>query len=292
MAVMDDANGNRGRPQGGDRATASHLYAYQTYKDRIRELIVTQGSRAICEIGGGRKPLFAVDEITRLGLDYTILDVSQEELDRAPAGYQKVCADVCTLPAGALVNQFDFMFSVYLAEHVTDGALMHRNIRAMLRPGGWAFHYFPTLFSPAFVLNRLLPTRLTHLAKLALDPSQRGHPKFPARYSGCYGPSPRMKKLFVDLGYEIQAYEPFYGTDYFRKLPILNRVDAWLTDWAASRQNPHLTSYVFLVLRKPTAAAPAGVSDQGTLQSMPAGGALEEANLRPGIGRLARKSSP
>jgi SAM-dependent methyltransferase len=229
----------------------SHLHAYRTYKDRVRELIVKHGHRAICEVGGGRKPLFSPEEIRRLGLDYTLLDISQEELDRAPAAYRKLCADIASVPLEGMAERFDFVFSIYLAEHVPDGAKMHRNILTMLRPGGRAFHYFPTLYSPAFVLNRLLPDGLTNFAKSALDPSQRGHPKFPARYSRCFGPTPRMKRFFVELGYEVEAYEPFYGTDYFRKIPVLGPIDAWLTGWAARRENPFLTSYAFVVLHKP-----------------------------------------
>jgi SAM-dependent methyltransferase len=232
-------------------ATASsHLDAYHTHKERMRDLIVRNGYRRVGEIGGGRHPLFDPDEVGAMGLDYTIIDVTQDELDRAPAGYSKLCADIGTVSLEGLEERFDFVFSVYLAEHVKDGARMHRNIYAMLRPGGRAFHYFPTLFSPIFVLNRLMPDRLTQLAKTAIDPSLRGHPKFPAYYSKCLGPTPRMHRFFAELGYDVEAYEPFYGTDYFRKIPVLRRLDAWLTAWAARRRNPYLTSYAFLVLRK------------------------------------------
>ena len=229
---------------------ASHMDAYLTHKERIRDLIVSNGYRSVGEIGGGRHPLFDPNEVEALGLDYTIIDVTQDELDRAPAGYRKLCADIGTVSLEGLRERFDFVFSVYLAEHVKDGERMHRNIYAMLRPGGRAFHYFPTLFSPVFLLNRLMPDRLTQLAKTALDPSLRGHPKFPAYYSKCLGPTPRMQRFFAGLGYVVEAYEPFYGTDYFSKIPVLRQLDAWLTRWAARRRNPYLTSYAFLVLRK------------------------------------------
>lgn len=270
----------------------SHKYAFLTHKERIRELIVTNGYRSIAEIGAGRRPQFTPDEVSRLGLDYTIVDVSQRELDLAPSAYQKLCADICTIPVEAHRERFDLFFSIYLAEHVADGTTMHRNIYAMLRPGGRAFHYFPTLFSPAFVLNRVMPDRLTHLVKAAVDPGQRGFPKFPARYSGCFGPIPRMKRLFLDLGYEIDAYEPFYGTDYFTNFPLIREVDAWLTNWAARHRNPYLTSYAFLVLRKPE-RPPAVAEDavQDGRRSKPAGGALEAASRRPGIGTVNRTSS-
>ena len=44
-----------------------------------------------------------------------------------------------------------------LAEHVPDGYRFHSNLFELLKPGGVAFHFMPTLYSPPFVINRLLP---------------------------------------------------------------------------------------------------------------------------------------
>jgi Methyltransferase domain len=226
-------------------------YAHETFKDRLRALITTNRYRRICDIGGGRTPLFTRDEVMDLGLDYTILDISQGELDHAPPGYRTMRADISAIPAEERRCQFDLVFSKYLAEHVRDGGAMHRNIFAMLRPGGRAFHYFPTMFAPAFVLNRLLPQGLSRVLKETFDPSQRGHPKFPALYSWCFGPTRKMRLRFAEIGYEIESYQPFYGTDYFLPIPGLRQLDAALSAWAARRRNPYLTSYVFVILRKP-----------------------------------------
>lgn len=241
--------GNRPRSSGTlDDLTCG--YAWRTYKERILELITANRYRTVADIGGGRKPLFSREEVEALGLQYTIIDISQSELDCAPSGYRKVCADICQLGPD-VGERFDFMFSVYLMEHAADARAMHRNIYAMLNPGGRAFHYFPTLYSPVFVINRFTPNRLTHLVKQTLDPRQRGVPTFPARYSWCFGPTATMERRFAQLGYEIEAYEPFYGTDYLTKLPIVAQLDGWLTRWAARHRNRYLTSYAFLILRKP-----------------------------------------
>src|ERR1700676_4457615 len=107
-----------------------------------------------------------------------------------------------------------------LAEHVRSGRLMHQNIYRLLRPGGYAFHFFPTLYSPAFVINRLLPERAS---QWALDRLLRGRPhheKFPARYSWCRGPSPRNMRRLQDLGYHVVDVRSFYGTEYLSKIPI------------------------------------------------------------------------
>jgi SAM-dependent methyltransferase len=226
-------------------------HAHETFKDRLRALIAANHYRWICDIGGGRTPLFTLNEVKDLGLEYTILDISPEELAHAPAGYRTLSADICRIPAEERRPQFDLVFSKYLAEHVRDGAAMHRNIFAMLRPGGRAFHYFPTMFAPAFVINRLLPLGLSRMLKETFDPSQRGHPKFPALYSWCFGPTRKMRQRFAAIGYEIETYQPFYGTDYFLPIPVLRQLDAALSAWAARRRNPYLTSYAFVILRKP-----------------------------------------
>src|SRR6478672_4249794 len=60
----------------------------------IRRLLDGQTKR-ICDVGGGAKPILPLDEIEESALDYHVLDISAEQLERAPAGYQKHTADVC-----------------------------------------------------------------------------------------------------------------------------------------------------------------------------------------------------
>ena len=56
---------------------------------------------------------------------------------------------------------FDVVVSRFTAEHVPDGRLFHEHVFSMLRPGGHAVHLFPTLYSPPFVLNHVLPSALS-----------------------------------------------------------------------------------------------------------------------------------
>ena len=119
----------------------------------------------------------------------------------------------------------------------------------MLAPGGIAFHFFPTLYVPAFVVNRVLPNNASSWLLRRIAP--RVTPKFPARYSWCRGPTRAAVQRLERLGYEVVEYRGFYGEPYSSRLPVFGRALGSLNDWAARHSNPHLTSFAFLTLRKP-----------------------------------------
>lgn len=184
----------------------------------ILRLIETRGFVRVVELGAGANPMLPADFVASRGIVYTLLDISQAELDKAPAGYLKVCADIC---GGEPFSggQYDFAFSRMLAEHVPDGARFHRNIRSLLREGGCALHLFPTLFALPFLTNALLPEALAEKLLHLLQPGRERsgvQGKFPARYSWCRGPMRSQIRRFERLGYEVEQYLGFYGSFEFR----------------------------------------------------------------------------
>jgi SAM-dependent methyltransferase len=236
-----------------DDAPATQDYAFAHQKEVIRQLIVDRGLRVICEVGGGRSPLFTLAEVAELDLDYTVLDVSAAELALASPQYARVIGDICSLRLDdSRVGSYDLVFSQMLAEHVSSGEAMHRNILRLLRPGGIAFHFFPTLYSPLFVANRLLPERLAQWT-LRMVLGRAHHEKFPAKYSWCYGPSPRRMQKFRALGYTVLAYRPFYGTEYLQSFPVARHLEQGFHRVAARRRSRLFTSYAWVVLQKPAA---------------------------------------
>ena len=243
-------SGSGSVPSLGDRSATPATYAFAHEKDVIRQLIVDRKLKAVCEVGGGREPLFTVDEVAELDLDYTVLDISAAELALTSPHYTKVIGDICSLSSDdSRIGSYDLVFSRQLAEHVSSGEAMHRNIFQLLRPGGIAFHFFPTLFSPAFVANKLLPERL---AQWTLRIVLGGHhEKFPAKYSWCYGPSPRRMQKFTALGYTVIEYRPFYGTAYLQFFPVARRLEQSFHGMAAKRRSRLFTSYAWLILLKP-----------------------------------------
>jgi len=219
----------------------------------IEKLIQENGFKRILEIGAGANPTFPMSYVNKCNLDYTIFDISEEELNKAPSGYKTIHADIAS-PELALEGEYDFIFSRMLAEHVKDGESFHRNIFDLLSQDGIAFHFFPTLFAPPFIVNVLLPE---YLARFALgliqsDREQNGsHAKFPAYYSWCRGPITPQVKRFEGLGYKVEKYIGFFGhAGYYKKLPILEFFHNHLVGWLVNHPISYLTSFAYLELSK------------------------------------------
>lgn len=224
--------------------------AWSSHAATLKALIEQNGIHQVCEVGGGANPLLPKAYLLSKGLDYTILDVSQEELDKAPAGYNKVLADICA-PSTLDLGPFDLVFTKMLAEHVSDGGTFHRNVRRMLVPGGLAFHFFPTLFALPFIANWLLPTSLSERLLQALAPRNLvKHGKFPGRYSWCRGPTPRQVSRIERLGFEIVEYRGFFGHGYYNNIPILRALSRVMTRLLLHHPMPALTTFAYLIVRR------------------------------------------
>ena len=225
--------------------------SFDQFEPLVGELIRSTGARRVLDIGGGAKPFLGLDEVEQLGLDYTVLDISAEELRRGPGGYRTVVADI----AGSAipdVGRFDLAFSQFLAEHVHDGEQFHRNVRSLLEPGGLAVHYFPTLFAPQFFFNRLVPERLSQSVLVRIHPDRKvddGIRKFPAHYRWCRGPGRRQVARLRTVGFEVVEYRGFFGYNYFGLHPAMERVEERLASMLVRRPIPSLTAFAIVVLR-------------------------------------------
>ena len=227
--------------------------AWDEFPARLTRLIEQHGIRSICDVGGGANPAPSPSQVAERQLEYTLLDVDERELAKAPEGYDKLPADICASPL-RLTRQFDLVVSRMLLEHVADGERFHRNVLRMLRPGGLAVHFFPTLYALPFAVNRLLgeawSARL--LATFApRDPVRT--PKFPARYSWCRGPGRRQIDRLQQLGFEVLAYRGLFGHNYYARIPVARSLERLASRLLVRCPLPQLTSYAQLVLRKPMA---------------------------------------
>jgi SAM-dependent methyltransferase len=242
----------------------------------LSRLIDRPGITRVCEVGGGEAPALGPDEVVRRGLEYTVLDISAEELAKAPPGYRTVVADITAeLPAG--IGPFDLVFSKMLAEHVNDPRRFHGNVYSMLRPGGIAFHYFPTLYSLPFIANRLLPDRAAVAVLKRLRPQRYEDgvgDKFPALYRWCRGPSRQQLQRLQDIGFEIEQYVGLFGTkSYYERIPPLQRLEDRVAAWMVRHPVPAMTSYSYVVLRRPGPREPGEVPtvsfEAAVLESQP-----------------------
>ncbi len=222
------------------------------YEQFIYRLIQDRAFKRVCEIGGGANPLLNLDQINQAGIAYAILDVSDVELEKAPQGYQKILADIGS--AGfSLKNRFDLIFSRMLAEHIKDAEQFHKNVLSLLAPEGLAVHFFPTLFTVPYLINYLVPERLSRtLLNGFAQRDQYQNAKFPAYYRWCRGPVKGQIQRFNRVGYEVIEYIGFFGhAGYYQKIGILKKLHQVKTAYLLKKPNPYFTSYAYVVLRKP-----------------------------------------
>lgn len=220
--------------------------------------LMQEGARSFCDIGGGANPIVAARKVAQLGLDYVVLDGSEQELAKTPAGYGRYLADFDDGAAIASLlrerGAFDVVASRWTAEHMRDGERFHRRVHELLVPGGAAVHLFPTLYSPVFVLNRILPTGLSAFVLGRGSEGGRSdvgrHPKFRAYYSWCRGPSARQLARLREVGYTIERYVGFFGHGYYTGLPSLDRLHRRTTAALLRYPRPSLTSFALVVLRR------------------------------------------
>ena len=142
-------------------------------------LIRDEAAQSVLEIGAGANPTLVPDA----GVRYVVNDVDEGELRKAGPGYATLLGDA-SAPDWDPGEQFDFIFSRMVNEHVANGATYYGNIFRALRPGGVTVHCFSTLYAVPFVVNRILPERFSHLLLEKTKPrDEEAHGKFKAYYA-------------------------------------------------------------------------------------------------------------
>ncbi|MCD6281686.1 MAG: class I SAM-dependent methyltransferase [Deltaproteobacteria bacterium] len=224
--------------------------AWGGYQAFLEGLASREGVKRICEIGGGANPALSLEFIREHKLSYVILDISAEELVKAPEGYEKVQADIAS-PHLDIPGGYDLVFSKMLAEHIRDARQFHENVLSILAEGGIAFHFFPTLYAMPFILNRLMPERLSAILLRTFAPRDSYRfAKFPAYYRWCRGPTHTQIKRFEALGYEVEEYIGFFGHGYYMGIKPLDKLNSFIADILISHPIPSLTSYAYTILRR------------------------------------------
>jgi SAM-dependent methyltransferase len=221
------------------------------YRAEVRR-IIDDGAKRICDVGGGAKPVVGLPRVQERGLDYVVLDASSAQLDRTDSGYERRLGSILDAD---VVNElirdkgpFDAIVSHFVAEHISDGQRFHEQVFDMLRPGGRALHYFPTLYAPPFVVNRVLDSRTSAAIALRLFNKRN---KFPAQYSWCRGPSRRQLAMLEAIGYSIDRYVGYFGHSFYVRIKPLHAVHEALTARLLEHPRASATSFALVVLRRP-----------------------------------------
>jgi SAM-dependent methyltransferase len=235
---------------------ADNFPGYDKAPQFIRDAIGRTGAKHIADIGGGANPMVDWEFIAENDLSYRILDISAEELAKAPATYAKTVVDLCAPPdqfdAVVEPSSFDLTFTHMFLEHVQNPELVHRNIRSMLRPGGIALHFVPCSSNFPLTVNRLMPEWITKPLVRIAQPNRdiSGHQvKFPAYYKLCGAPSKRLADKYRAMGFEIIRYDGYVGHSYYDAFPPLRAFERGLRRLLIALQIP-MASQALLVLKR------------------------------------------
>ena len=230
-------------------------WAWENYGNAVMAMAQEFGLKRLCEIGGGRDPFFPLADVQARGLDYTINDISADELAAAPHGYRKARFNI----AGDLSEpdaqgaQYDMMFSRMVFEHVDGVPRAWANMHKLLAPGGIGFAYFPALYAWPFLINKMIPesvsTRIVH----ALYPHRRdgaGDPKFPALYDHCVAREQKLRPMLEAAGFRDIYVRPFWWHGYLKNVPVLGTIDDAMNRVCASLDITTLATYAWVMVRK------------------------------------------
>lgn len=230
-------------------------WAWDYYDATIIALARRYGLTELCEIGGGRDPGFQPGNPALGGLSLTVNDIDQLELDFAPNGLKKARFDIAgdLSEADARPGSFDLMFSRMVFEHVDGVERAWSNIHTLLRPGGIALAFFPTLYAPVFTLNHMIPESLSRKIVHALFPNRRdggGDPKFPALYDWCITNERKVLPMLRKAGFAEAHIQPFWGHGYFERMPVIREADHAFNLMAARLNMRLFSTYAFVIVRK------------------------------------------
>ena len=230
-------------------------WAWDNYQKLVVDLSQRLNLREVCEIGGGRDPLFDAATASAHGLDLIVNDIDPNELALAPAGLRTVqfdvAGDLSELDGGS--EMFDMMISRMVFEHIDGVPQAWTNIKRLLRPGGIGLAFFPTLYAWPFLLNHVIPEKASRALLHALFPSRAdggADPKFPALYDHCVTSERKVRGMMDPIGFSEVHIMPFWGHGYLERVPVAREIDAFLNRWAAKLDVRLVTTYSFVLVRK------------------------------------------
>ena len=225
--------------------------------DFLKGIIEERDCDRVADIGGGAHPMIDHEYISSHSIDYWVIDISEEELNKTNPVYKKMRADVTldTEQFETLLGdtRFDLIFSHMFLEHIENPIQAHKNFFRMLKPGGIAVHLYPSPNNLPLSVNRLLPERVsTTLLKIAsptrdLDGEQG---KFPAYYKYCGSPSDSTRRLFAEIGYSVLSYTGYIGHGYYSRFRAFASIEKAARNFFLKYGIP-LTSNCMLILQKP-----------------------------------------
>lgn len=212
-----------------------------------QELSILKHDSVIVEIGGGANPCLTNEMVQNFR--YIVVDIDIEELSKSKGDhFEKVCTDI------AIDNKkikCDIIITNMLLEHVTNPKDFHKACFEMLKDQGKVIHFFATKFSPASIMNLILPESWSRQLLYTIQKRKwETEGKFPAYYRRCMGPTKRQMLYFQLLGFEIQLYNGYLGSGYLADITFFNMFEKIYNFFVLKFKSPRLCSNAIIILKK------------------------------------------
>ena len=229
------------------RIRSSYPDPYLAFPIFIRELAKHRANSHLLEVGGGRTPLLTAEDVRQLGCTYTINDIDAGELALAPDWIERFHGDIAD-PRLVDVNRmgrYDLIFSKAVFEHVANPRIAYTNVANLLAPGGVVVNLIPTLYSIPFVVNRIVPERVSERVMRLTTRLPEDIRKFPAYYRWCTSTDLTARRI-ASVGLPNTRVAPFYGHGYYNRINILHRIAKRLWNAFEKHQLTAMSSYAYI----------------------------------------------
>lgn len=166
----------------------------------------------VADVGGGKTPFFSPEDVERSRLRVIGVDISSDELSRAPEG---AYAEFRIGPIEELRGDRDcnLVVAQSVLEHVSDGKKAAEGIASFCGAGGIVITFCPNRRAWFAQLNILLPERVKRWLLFSIFPEKRFRQGFPAFYDGCT--PAEFVENFGRCGIETVEIVPYFTSSYF-----------------------------------------------------------------------------
>jgi|SRR6185437_10514465 len=192
----------------------------------LENIIIKYKIKSVADVGGGANPMLPLKIVKKYSLDYYVFDIDESELQKAPKWCNCLKVDIASpdknfVPA-EMLNKFDLVFSHFLLEHVKGVKQAHLNIAKLLRHGGIAVHFFPSINNLPIFINMIIPEWISRKLVKIFQPTRDKvyQVKFPAYYELCTVRTNKMKRVLRSLGYSVEEHVGYIGHSYYERFEL------------------------------------------------------------------------